>query len=84
MAEKQGFEPWVPCDTTVFKTVPFDHSGISPHLHFLMNFNKKYMAPPTGFEPVTKWLTAIYSTTELRRNIVLFFYCVCLSARQII
>jgi hypothetical protein len=26
------------------------------------------MAPATGFEPVTKWLTATYSTAELRRN----------------
>ena len=32
MAERQGFEPWVSCDTTVFKTVPFDHSGISPYI----------------------------------------------------
>ena len=30
MAEKQGFEPWVPCGTTVFKTVAIDHSAISP------------------------------------------------------
>ena len=30
MAERQGFEPWVTCATTVFKTVPFVHSGISP------------------------------------------------------
>jgi len=26
------------------------------------------MAPVTGFEPVTKWLTATYSTAELHRN----------------
>ena len=25
----------------------------------------KVMAPRTGFEPVTKWLTATYSTAEL-------------------
>ena len=35
MAEKQGFEPWVSCDTTVFKTVAFDHSAISPNIKFL-------------------------------------------------
>ena len=29
------------------------------------------MAPPVGFEPTTKWLTAIYSTAELWRNIYL-------------
>ena len=29
------------------------------------------MAPDTGFEPVTKWLTATYSTAELIRNVVL-------------
>ena len=33
MAERQGFEPWVSCPTTVFKTVPFDHSGISPNVY---------------------------------------------------
>ena len=30
----------------------------------------QFMAPPVGFEPTTKWLTATYSTTELRRNIL--------------
>ena len=27
------------------------------------------MAPALGFEPRTKWLTATYSTAELRRNV---------------
>jgi hypothetical protein len=27
------------------------------------------VAPATGLEPVTKWLTATYSTIELRRNV---------------
>jgi hypothetical protein len=31
LAERQGFEPWVEINpTTVFETVPFNHSGISP------------------------------------------------------
>ena len=30
MAEEEGFEPPVPFGTTVFKTVAFDHSAISP------------------------------------------------------
>ena len=30
VAEKEGFEPPVPCGTAVFKTVAFDHSAISP------------------------------------------------------
>ena len=30
MAEGQGFEPWVPLDTPVFKTGAFDHSAIPP------------------------------------------------------
>ena len=30
MAEREGFEPPVPCGTTVFKTVVIDHSTISP------------------------------------------------------
>lgn len=31
MAEKEGFEPPVPCGTAVFKTAAFGHSAISPH-----------------------------------------------------
>lgn len=32
LAERQGFEPWEPFrGSTVFETVPFDHSGIAPH-----------------------------------------------------
>ena len=30
LAERQGFEPWVPKGTTVFETAPIDHSGIFP------------------------------------------------------
>ena len=32
IAEREGFEPPVPCSTTVFKTAAFDHSAISPEL----------------------------------------------------
>lgn len=31
MAEGQGFEPWVPLDTPVFKTGAFDHSATPPN-----------------------------------------------------
>ena len=30
MAEGQGFEPWVPLDTPVFKTGAFNHSATPP------------------------------------------------------
>ena len=30
MAEEVGFEPTVPCGTTVFKTAAFNHSAIPP------------------------------------------------------
>lgn len=30
IAERKGFEPLVPCGTTVFKTAAIDHSAISP------------------------------------------------------
>ena len=30
LAEREGFEPPVPCSTPVFKTGAFDHSAISP------------------------------------------------------
>ena len=32
LAERQGFEPRVPCGTTVFKTAAIDHSATSPKL----------------------------------------------------
>lgn len=47
---------------------PLSHLSTHCNMYFIIK-NKSNMAPPTGFEPVTKWLTAIYSTTELRRNI---------------
>ena len=31
LAERQGFEPWIPEGITVFETAPIDHSGISPN-----------------------------------------------------
>ncbi len=31
--EQEGFEPPVPCDTTVFKTVALSHSATAPHVH---------------------------------------------------
>ena len=31
-AEREGFEPPVPCSTPVFKTGAFDHSAISPKM----------------------------------------------------
>ncbi len=30
IAEREGFEPPVPCSTAVFKTAVIDHSTISP------------------------------------------------------
>ena len=35
-AEKEGFEPPVPFSTTVFKTAAFDHSAISPSVHYIL------------------------------------------------
>ena len=32
------------------------------------------MAPALGLEPRTKWLTATYSTIELRRSIMFIIY----------
>ena len=34
MAEGVGFEPTVPCGTTVFKTVTIDHSDTPPSFIF--------------------------------------------------
>ena len=39
VAERQGFEPWVPfAGTTDFESVPFDHSGTSPHVKFAFRY----------------------------------------------
>gem|GEM_PF-6416913 len=50
------------------------------------------MAPATGFEPVTKWLTATYSTAELRRikilscskKVCLIYYIDCIVSTPIL
>ncbi len=38
-AEEVGFEPTVPCGTTVFKTAAFDHSATPPALSQTDNLN---------------------------------------------
>ena len=43
LAEVVGFEPTVPCGTTVFKTAPINLSGTLPYS----------LADPAGFEPTT-------------------------------
>ncbi len=30
MAERQGFEPWIPCGIHAFQACAFSHSAISP------------------------------------------------------
>ncbi len=43
LAEGVGFEPTVPCDTTVFETVRFGHSRIPP--------DERLVAAATAKEP---------------------------------
>ena len=38
-AEEEGFEPPVPCGTTVFKTAAFDHSAIPPGAKLVKKYN---------------------------------------------
>ena len=40
-AEEEGFEPPVPCGTTVFKTAAFDHSAIPPGAKLVKKYNQK-------------------------------------------
>ena len=44
VAESKGFEPLVPCGTTVFKTAAFDHSASSPKIgyHILLIREKSF------------------------------------------
>ena len=37
MAERQGFEPWIPCGIHAFQACAFSHSAISP---FLADFHE--------------------------------------------
>lgn len=46
MAEGQGFEPWVPLDTPVFKTGAFDHSAIPPVNLFGGSANRNRWSSP--------------------------------------
>ena len=50
MAERQGFEPWEPFrGSTVFETVPFDHSGIAPQGWFKTGDNPRASKPQLLF-----------------------------------
>ena len=40
MAEREGFEPPVPCGTPDFESGTFDHSATSPRVEFLSNSNQ--------------------------------------------
>ena len=48
-AEREGFEPTVPCGTMVFKTIAIDHSATSP---FILTSTKVigFSVIPKGFE----------------------------------
>ncbi len=46
MAEGQGFEPWVPFDTSVFKTGAFDHSATPPKVFFGGPSSRIYWGSP--------------------------------------
>ncbi len=54
MAVGQGFEPWVPLDTLVFKTSAFDHSATPPTCFAGNNPSKNVTAIiAAGFEAAT-------------------------------
>jgi hypothetical protein len=38
MAERQGFEPWIPCGIHAFQACAFSHSAISPARMQLSDF----------------------------------------------
>jgi hypothetical protein len=35
LAERQGFEPWIPCGIRDFESRAFDHSAISPQARII-------------------------------------------------
>ena len=41
LAEAVGFEPTVPCGTTVFKTAAFNHSATPPHAAYKDNTERR-------------------------------------------
>ena len=54
-AEREGFEPPVPCSTTVFKTAAIDHSATSP-----MPLSFKSDAKVVYFYKYTKFWTYFF------------------------
>src|SRR5260370_29815886 len=41
MAERQGFEPWIPCGIHAFQACAFSHSAISPRINSLRGTTPK-------------------------------------------
>lgn len=64
-AEEEGFEPPVPCGTTVFKTAAFDRSAIPParRYYFGTDWPNAARKDPPG---ITHRLPARYSASGIR------------------
>src|SRR6201999_1978633 len=39
LAERQGFEPWIPCGIHAFQACAFSHSAISPAVLLLLDYH---------------------------------------------
>jgi hypothetical protein len=67
VAERQGFEPWIPCGIHAFQACAFSHSAISPN-GFLWRYshNEKPLNCLNEFTRECRWLhIAVVSITSL-------------------
>ncbi len=68
MAERQGFEPWIPCGIHAFQACAFSHSAISPQVcagqHHLMQGNTfvgdSACGAVVGVSPVSFYVLILY------------------------
>jgi hypothetical protein len=49
LAERQGFEPWIPCGIHAFQACAFSHSAISPQYAGLFESNTIGHLPEAGW-----------------------------------
>lgn len=74
IAERQGFEPRVPCSTTVFKTAAIDHSATSPKNFFFkkcffakaLQRYKSFLNPQTNFLFFHELIVLLFPENRLR------------------
>src|SRR6185437_16858979 len=68
MAERQGFEPWIPCGIHAFQACAFSHSAISPRSSHLLESNTTECVVGMRRKLVYLRRLGLYSLFEPRRR----------------